>query len=360
MLTRGRLAEAVGGQHADVWPRPVAGDTRTFGRGCRRPTRGRLAGAFRGWHADVWPRPVAGDPRTFGRGCWRVARGRLAEAVGGRHADVWPRPVAGDPRTFGRGCRRPTRGRLAEAGGGRHADVWPRLSAANTRTFGRGRWRPTRGRLAEAVGGRHADVWPRLSAADTRTFGRGCRRPTRGRLAGAFRGWHADVWPRPVAADTRTFDLLVGPARKPASALIPRRTNKTNHPERIGLDGHWIANGPGTRWLEPPHPTLARAESRSGTESRVKTLGDAERRLGSAWKSRLALQVGAVGISNPGRAQAWFGLVESRGASGRSGGIQIPRRRFLAMTMRWTSLVPSPISQIFTSRRWRSTSNSRV
>jgi serine/threonine protein kinase len=37
-----------------------------------------------------------------------------------------------------------------------------------------------------------------------------------------------------------------------------------------------------------------------------------------------------------------------------------PTRSCFAMTMRCTSLVPSPISQIFASRRWRSTANSRV
>ena len=36
------------------------------------------------------------------------------------------------------------------------------------------------------------------------------------------------------------------------------------------------------------------------------------------------------------------------------------RSRCLAITERWTSLVPSPISQIFASRRCRSTLNSRV
>ncbi len=35
-------------------------------------------------------------------------------------------------------------------------------------------------------------------------------------------------------------------------------------------------------------------------------------------------------------------------------------RMCLAITMRCTSLVPSPISQILASRRWRSTENSRV
>ena len=45
---------------------------------------------------------------------------------------------------------------------------------------------------------------------------------------------------------------------------------------------------------------------------------------------------------------------------GRATPCQPPARSCLAMTMRCTSLVPSPISQIFASRRCRSTANSRV
>src|SRR5580658_9896232 len=75
---------------------------------------------------------------------------------------------------------------------------------------------------------------------------------------------------------------------------------------------------------------------------------------------QLLLDVAALSVEGEG--YTFVQVTPARGCDPSLGepGRGQPASTCLAMTMRWISLVPSPISHSFTSRRWRSTSNSRT